>query len=71
MARSKLEASQCEPLTVRFPEGMLDQVRQYAEVDDRSLNSEIVHALRQWLRNQALNDDTPARPPRHPAAVGD
>lgn len=41
-----------EPLTIRMPVGMRDQIRRRAAASRRSMNSEIVHyldcALSQW-----------------------
>lgn len=44
-----------EQLTVRFPQGMLDVLREYARRNDRSLNAEIVHALRHWTQEKSVN----------------
>lgn len=49
-----------EHLTIRCPEGLLDQWREAAKEHDRSLNAEIVRALRQALDTMAP-DDTPRR----------
>ena len=46
MAKNKTETSDIEQLTVRFPKGLLDIVRQSAAENDRSLNAEIVNAVR-------------------------
>jgi Arc-like DNA binding domain len=35
-----------EQLTVRFPSGLLDVIRASAAANDRSLNAEIVNAIR-------------------------
>ncbi len=35
-----------QKLTVRFPDGMLDDLRKMAQGDDRSLNGEIIWLLR-------------------------
>jgi hypothetical protein len=46
MARPKLEAAEVDQLTVRFPKGLLDTLRESADENDRSLNAEIVNAVR-------------------------
>jgi hypothetical protein len=38
------------PLTVRFPADDLEAMRRLAKRDHRSLNSEIVHAISEYLR---------------------
>ena len=50
MPRSKTAIPDMEPLTVRFPRSILETVRQSAQAHDRSLNAEIVHALRTWAQ---------------------
>ena len=39
-----------EVLTVRFPVGLLDVMREKAVRGDRSLNAEIVRAIRYWTK---------------------
>ena len=51
--------SPVEQLTVRFPQGMLDMLRQQAKANDRSLNAEIVHILRRWLEGQQVSPASP------------
>jgi hypothetical protein len=41
-------------MNLRLPRWMHDQLRQRAEVEDRSTNAVVVHAIRQYLK----------RPPR-------
>lgn len=60
MAQPKKMASQFDALTVRFPKGMLDLLRAAAAKNDRSLNAEIVHALRHWTQEQAPHDSHPS-----------
>lgn len=57
---STIPLSSFESLTVRFPQGMLDAMRQAAERHDRSLNAEIVRAVRMWLQRVETGDDDPA-----------
>lgn len=52
-----------EHLTIRCPEGLLDQWREAAKRHDRSLNAEIVRALRQALEDGS-EDETPRLPYR-------
>lgn len=59
LGRPKTDAKY-EYLTLRCPEGLLDQWREAAKEHDRSLNAEIVRALRQALDTMAI-DDTPRR----------
>lgn len=53
-----------EHLTIRCPEGLLDQWREAARRHDRSLNAEIVRALRQAL--EGASEDEPPRLPYRP-----
>ena len=46
MIETKPEKPEAEAMTVRFPKGMLDVLRASAEANDRSLNAEIINALR-------------------------
>lgn len=50
MARTKTDMSEIEQLTVRFPKGLLDVLRDSAEENDRSLNAEIVNAVRSRVK---------------------
>jgi predicted HicB family RNase H-like nuclease len=50
MPRSKTAVPDIEPLTVRIPRSILEIFRQSAQANDRSLNAEIVHALRKWAQ---------------------
>ncbi len=52
-------------ITVRIPVGIADKIRQFAEDHDRSLNGEIVWALRQYAKREALDDgnQSPQDPP--------
>jgi hypothetical protein len=62
MPRSKTAVPDIEPLTVRFPRSILEIFRQSAQANDRSLNAEIVHALRQCAhayRSQQGDDAQP------------
>ena len=40
------------PITLRAPNEILDRLRVIADADDRSLNSQIVRILREWLAQQ-------------------
>ena len=40
------------PITLRAPDELLDRLRQIADAEDRSLNAQIVRALREWLAQQ-------------------
>jgi hypothetical protein len=60
MAQPKSGTPSFESLTVRFPRGMLDAMRQAAERHDRSLNAEIVRAVRMWLLRVEAGEDDPA-----------
>lgn len=59
MAQPRNDAPSFESLTVRFPRGMLDAMRKAAESHDRSLNAEIVRAVRVWLQRLETDDDDP------------
>ncbi len=37
------------PLTLRLPTELLERLRQVADEQDRSLNAQVVRALREWL----------------------
>ena len=39
-------------VTVRFPSDVIDEMRKLAHADDRSLNSEIVRALREFIERR-------------------
>jgi plasmid stability protein len=59
MAQPKKVAAQFDSLTVRFPTGMLDILRIKAAKNDRSLNAEIVHALRHWIQEASSCPNVP------------
>jgi predicted transcriptional regulator len=42
-----------EPLTVRFPRELLERMRELAAQHDRSLNGEIVRAVREYVQRHA------------------
>ena len=65
LGRPKTDAKY-EHLTIRCPEGLLAQWRAAAKEHDRSLNAEIVRALRQALDAMPL-DDAPRRREATPA----
>jgi predicted transcriptional regulator len=44
-------------ITVRIPTDVADRIRQLAEAHDRSLNGEIVWALRQYGKQEGGKDD--------------
>lgn len=60
MARPKTDLKY-EHLTIRCPEGLLDQWRAAARRHDRSLNAEIVRALRHSLDDMEQSDTPPPR----------
>lgn len=60
MGRPRTE-KKYEHLTLRFPEGLLDQWRAQAERHDRSLNAEIVRALRLAIDDHDEEDTTARR----------
>jgi hypothetical protein len=41
------------PLTLRLPTELLDRLRQVADDQDRSLNAQVVRALREWLEQSS------------------
>lgn len=49
------------PITLRAPDEILDRIRQIADAEDRSLNSQIVRALREWLQ---ISHPLPPKPRR-------
>jgi hypothetical protein len=55
MPKSKSESHDIEQLTVRFPKGLLDILRESAEENDRSLNAEIVNAARSRVNSYQRN----------------
>lgn len=59
LGRPKTDAKY-EHLTIRCPEGLLDQWREAAKEHDRSLNAEIVRALRHAIEAMGT-EDTPRR----------
>lgn len=58
MAQPKNSTPSYESLTVRFPVGMLARMRALSDAHDRSLNAEIVRAVRIWLQRQETDDAT-------------
>jgi hypothetical protein len=62
MPRSKTAIPDMEPLTVRFPRGILETFRESAQANDRSLNAEIVHALRQCANAYRSQHEDAAQP---------
>lgn len=45
-------------LTLRLPTELLDRLRQVADEQDRSLNAQVVRALREWLERYPAVDPT-------------
>lgn len=41
-----------KPLTVRFPEHLLEQIREVAKQNNRSLNGEILTAIQEHVKRQ-------------------
>jgi hypothetical protein len=41
-----------KPLTIRFPEHLLEQIREVAQQNKRSLNGEILTALEEHVKKQ-------------------
>jgi len=39
------------PLTLRLPTRLLERLRRVAEEQDRSLNAQVVRAMREWLED--------------------
>ena len=62
MPRIKTAIPDMEPLTVRFPRSILDTFRQSAQANDRSLNAEIVHALRRYAQAYRSQHEDAAQP---------
>jgi hypothetical protein len=46
------------PLTLRVPTTLLERLRRVADEQDRSLNAQIVRAVREWL--ERYETDSPA-----------
>ena len=44
-------------LTLRLPDELKKQIEHFSKIDDRSLNEEIVHILRKYLRDRKDNPD--------------
>lgn len=51
-----------EHLTIRCPEGLLDQWREAARRHDRSLNAEIIRALRRAIETEDTEQEHTTRP---------
>jgi hypothetical protein len=47
------------PLTLRLPTELLDRLREVADEQDRSLNAQVVRALREWLERSQPNAPAP------------
>lgn len=39
-------------ITIRFPADLIEQLRQIAQEENRSLNSEVVYAVRDYLKRK-------------------
>lgn len=53
-----------EQLSTRIPEDLLDQLREIAEAEDRTVSGQIVRALREWLKQRnGGKSNTPTSPP--------
>lgn len=59
MPRLKTDLQAMEPLTVRFPKEVLTILRQSAQENDRSLNAEIVNAVRSRVQTYKAQKQTP------------
>ncbi len=46
-------------ITVRFPSALVEELRIYKEQDDRSLNAEIVQAVREFLARRRTRRGSP------------
>jgi hypothetical protein len=58
MARTKTDLNNIEQLTVRFPRDVLAALRKSAQDNDRSLNAEIVNAVRSRVKaHQAKKEE--------------
>jgi len=51
MARPKT-AAPYQPVTLRFPKDILEQCRLHALHEDRSLNEQVMHIVKAWLKEQ-------------------
>jgi predicted transcriptional regulator len=63
MSTRKKRESQLPPmasLTVRFPKTDLEAMRHLAQRNHRSLNSEMVHAIAEYLRTQKVSETDPS-----------
>jgi hypothetical protein len=45
------------PVTLRVPVELLEEYRQVADQEDRSLNAQIVRAMREWLGGWRTRDE--------------
>ena len=54
-------------ITVRFPKGLAQRCQEMAKEQDRSLNGQIVHAVKAWV---AWREGQGARPDEVPATAG-
>lgn len=50
MPRHKTAASTYQPLTVRFPREIFEEIRSYAEEEDRSINEQVLHFIKNHLK---------------------
>ena len=57
MPKPKSVCAYPDPWTVRFPQGMLDMLRDQALRANRSLNAEIIYGLRNWVNDPTLNEE--------------
>jgi hypothetical protein len=59
MARPKKNAVTYQSVTIRFPREILAQCHTHAAAQDRSLNEQLLHVVKQWL---AYADDVSPAP---------
>jgi Arc-like DNA binding domain len=49
MARPRTASADYQVVSVRFPKEILDQCRDEAAQQDRSLNEQLLHMVKRWL----------------------
>jgi hypothetical protein len=52
MPRTKTDAASYQAITVRFPQDVMEQIRSYAQQEDRSVNEQVINFVKNYLRQK-------------------
>jgi hypothetical protein len=53
------EVVQLDPLSLRVPADLLDCLKEIARAEDRTLNAQVVRALREWIEAAERSESKP------------